>query len=62
MFSHLALLIVAGLFFSGCLHPFQQTFSSSHDVNFIEMDGFAVMAAENFNRFRSPLFGADGSF
>ena len=44
MFSKLAFLLSAGLFLSGCLHPFQQKFSSSHDVNFTEVDMFASLA------------------
>lgn len=44
MFSKLAFLLSSGLFLSGCLHPFQQKFSSSHDVNFTEVDMFASLA------------------
>jgi triacylglycerol lipase len=43
MFSKPFILVVLfGL--SGCLHPFQQKFSMPHDVNFSEVDGFAVLA------------------
>lgn len=44
MFSKLAFLLVTGLFLGGCLHPFQQNFSTSHDVNFTEVDRFAALA------------------
>jgi triacylglycerol lipase len=44
MLSKLAFFLGAGLFLSGCLHPFQQQFSSSHDVNFTEVDMFASLA------------------
>lgn len=32
------------LVLSGCLHPFQQKFSASHEVNFTEVDRFASLA------------------
>lgn len=35
---------LAVLLLSGCLHPFQQKFSASHEVNFTEVDRFASLA------------------
>lgn len=37
-------LLGASLLLGGCLHPFKQTFSSSHEVPFAEVNGFADMA------------------
>ncbi|MBL0059894.1 MAG: hypothetical protein IPP35_12585 [Elusimicrobia bacterium] len=44
MSSARILLLGAGLFLTGCIHPFKQRFSTSHDVNFSEVDGFAALS------------------